>query len=121
MFDKLDSIEKRFRELEAQLADPAVMQDMKKYSELMKEHATSKEIVDSYALYKKTVSQLEEAREMAGNESDPELKEMAKEEIKELEEQKENQIKELRTLLIPKDPLDLKNIIMEIRAGTGGD
>ena len=83
MFDKLDSIEKRFKELEAQLSDTAVMQDMKKYSELMKEHATSKEIVDSYALYKKTVSQLEEAREMAGNESDPELKEMAKEEIKE--------------------------------------
>ena len=121
MFDKLDSIEKRFKELETQLSDPAVMQDMKKYSELMKEHATSKEIVDSYALYKKTVSQLEEAREMAGSESDPELKEMAKEEIKELEEQKENQIKELRILLIPKDPLDLKNIIMEIRAGTGGD
>ncbi len=121
MFDKLDSIEKRFTELEAQLSDSAVMQDMKKYSELMKEHASTKEIVDSYNLYKKTVSQLEEAREMAGSESDPELKEMAKEEIKELEEQKENQIKELRTLLIPKDPLDLKNIIMEIRAGTGGD
>ena len=79
MFDKLDSIEKRFSELEAQLSDPAVMQDMKKYSELMKEHATSKEIVDSYALYKKTVSQLEEAKEMAGSESDPELKEMADE------------------------------------------
>jgi len=121
MFDKLDSIEKRFTELEAQLSDSAVMQDMKKYSELMKEHASTKEIVDSYNLYKKTVSQLEEAKEMAGSESDPELKEMAKEEIKELEEQKENQIKELRTLLIPKDPLDLKNIIMEIRAGTGGD
>ena len=121
MFDKLDSIEKRFKELEAQLSDSAVMQDMKKYSELMKEHASTKEIVDSYNLYKKTVSQLEEAKEMAGSESDPELKEMAKEEIKELEEQKENQIKGLRTLLIPKDPLDLKNIIMEIRAGTGGD
>ena len=121
MFDKLDSIERRFKELEAQLSDTAVMQDMKKYSELMKEHAAAKEIVDSYTLYKKTVSQLEEAREMAASESDPELKEMAKEEIKELEEQKENQTKELRTLLIPKDPLDLKNIIMEIRAGTGGD
>ncbi len=121
MFDKLDSIEKRFSELEKQLSDSAVMQDMKKYSELMKEHSASKEIVDSYALYKKTVSQLEEAKELAASESDPELKEMAKEEIKELEEAKENQIKELRTLLIPKDPLDLKNIIMEIRAGTGGD
>ena len=121
MFDKLDSIEKRFKELEAQLSDSAVMQDMKKYSELMKEHASTKEIVDSYNLYKKTVSQLEEAKEMAGSESDPELKEMAKEEIKELEAQKENQLKGLRTLLIPKDPLDLKNIIMEIRAGTGGD
>ena len=121
MFDKLESIEKRFQELEAQLSDSAIMQDMKKYSELMKEHASAKEIVDSYQVYKKTVSQLEEAREMAGSESDPELKEMAKEEIKQLEEQKENQIKELRTLLIPKDPLDLKNIIMEIRAGTGGD
>jgi peptide chain release factor 1 len=121
MFDKLDSIERRFKELETQLSDTAVMQDMKKYSELMKEHAAAKEIVDYYALYKKTVSQLEEAKEMAGSESDPDLKEMAKEEIKELEEQKETQIKELRTLLIPKDPLDLKNIIMEIRAGTGGD
>ena len=121
MFDKLDSIEKRFKELEAQLSDSTIMQDMKKYSELMKEHASAKEIVDSYQVYKKTVSQLEEAREMAGSESDPELKEMAKEEIKQLEEQKENQIKELRTLLIPKDPLDLKNIIIEIRAGTGGD
>ena len=121
MFDKLDSIERRFKELEAQLSDSAVMQDMKKYSELMKEHASAKDIVDYYAIYKKTVSQLEEAREMAGSESDPDLKEMAKEEIKELEEQKETQIKELRTLLIPKDPLDLKNIIMEIRAGTGGD
>lgn len=121
MFDKLDSIEKRFKELEKQLSDSAVMQDMKKYSELMKEHSASKEIVDSYTLYKKTVSQLEEAKELAASESDPELKEMAKEEIKELEEAKENQVKELRTLLIPKDPLDLKNIIMEIRAGTGGD
>ncbi len=121
MFDKLDSIERRFTELEQQLSDSAVMQDMKKYSELMKEHAATKEIVDSYNIYKKTVSQLEEAKELAGSESDPELREMAKEEIKELEDQKENQIKELRTLLIPKDPLDLKNIIMEIRAGTGGD
>ena len=55
MFDKLDSIEKRFKELETQLSDPAVMQDMKKYSELMKEHATSKEIVDSYAMFERAL------------------------------------------------------------------
>ena len=121
MFDKLDSIEKRFSELESQLSDSTVMQDMKKYGELMKEHASAKEIVDNYAIYKKIDSELAESRELANAESDPELRDMAKEEIKDLEARKEEQVKLLRTLLIPKDPLDLKNIIMEIRAGTGGD
>lgn len=121
MFNKLDSMENKFNELEKQLADSSVMQDMKRYSELMKEHASAKEIIDSYAVYKKIVSELEEARELAEMEKDPELREMAKEEIKELESRKEEQTQLLRTMLIPKDPLDLKNIIMEIRAGTGGD
>lgn len=121
MFNKLDSIENKFNELEKQLADSSVMQDMKRYSELMKEHASAKEIIDSYAVYKKIVSELKEARELAEMEKDPELREMAKEEIKELESRKEEQTQLLRTMLIPKDPLDLKNIIMEIRAGTGGD
>lgn len=121
MFNKLDSMENKFNELEKQLADSSVMQDMKRYSELMKEHASAKEIIDSYAVYKKIVSELKEARELAEMEKDPELREMAKEEIKELESRKEEQTLLLRTMLIPKDPLDLKNIIMEIRAGTGGD
>ncbi len=121
MFNKLDSMENKFNELEKQLADSSVMQDMKRYSELMKEHASAKEIIDSYAVYKKIVSELKEARELAEMEKDPELREMAKEEIKELESRKEEQTQLLRTMLIPKDPLDLKNIIMEIRAGTGGD
>lgn len=121
MFNKLDSMENKFNELEKQLADSSVMQDMKRYSELMREHASAKEIIDSYAVYKKIVSELEEARELAEMEKDPELREMAKEEIKELESRKEEQTQLLRTMLIPKDPLDLKNIIMEIRAGTGGD
>lgn len=121
MFNKLDSMENKFNELEKQLADSSVMQDMKRYSELMKEHASAKEIIDSYAVYKKIVSELKEARELAEMEKDPELREMAKEEIKDLESRKEEQTQLLRTMLIPKDPLDLKNIIMEIRAGTGGD
>lgn len=121
MFNKLDSMENKFNELEKQLADSSIMQDMKRYSELMREHASAKEIIDNYAVYKKIVSELEEARELAEMEKDPELREMAKEEIKDLESRKEEQTQLLRTMLIPKDPLDLKNIIMEIRAGTGGD
>ncbi|MCQ2603568.1 MAG: peptide chain release factor 1 [Spirochaetia bacterium] len=121
MFDKLDSIEKKFLELEKQLADSSVMQDMKKYGELMKEHAATKEITDNYAIYKTLVSQLKEAQELSESEEDPDLKEMAREEIQQLEAKKEEQTKLLRTLLIPKDPMDMKNIIMEIRAGTGGD
>lgn len=121
MFDKLDSIEKKFLELEKQLADSSAMQDMKKYGELMKEHAATKEITDNYAIYKTLVSQLKEAQELSESEEDPDLKEMAREEIQQLEAKKEEQTKLLRTLLIPKDPMDMKNIIMEIRAGTGGD
>ena len=121
MFNKLDSMEKKFNELEKQLADSSIMQDMKRYSELMREHASAKEIIDNYAVYKKIVSELAEAAELAAGETDPELREMAKEEIKDLENRKEEQTQLLRTMLIPKDPLDLKNIIMEIRAGTGGD
>lgn len=121
MFKKLDNIEKKFGELEKKLSESSIVQDVNKYRDLMREHASLKEIVDCYNIYKETVKQIEEAKELAASEKDPELKEMAKEEIKSLEEKQEEEIKNLKTFLIPKDPMDLKNIIMEIRAGTGGD
>ena len=121
MFDKLASTEKRYEEVEKLISDPEIMKDMKLYRERMQEHAQLRETMEEYSKYKEVTLELEEARVLLEAEKDPEMLEMAKEEIKELQSRQENIITNLKALLIPKDPLDLKNIIMEIRAGTGGD
>lgn len=121
MFDKIAEITEKFKETEKLLSDPDIVKDQKKYIEIMQHHSWQKEIVEASEKYENIVSQIGDAKKIASEEKDHELKEMAKEEIKELEEGKEKQIVILKELLIPKDPLDLKNIIMEIRAGTGGD
>ncbi len=121
MFGKLASIEKRYEEVEKLISDPEIMEDMKLYRERMQEHAQLRETMEEYSKYKEVTLELEEARVLLEAEKDPEMLEMAKEEIKELQSRQENIITNLKALLIPKDPLDLKNIIMEIRAGTGGD
>ena len=121
MFGKLASIEKRYEEVEKLISDPEIMKDMKLYRERMQEHAQLRETMEEYSKYKEVTLELEEARVLLEAEKDPEMLEMAKEEIKELQSGQENIITNLKALLIPKDPLDLKNIIMEIRAGTGGD
>lgn len=121
MFGKLASIEKRYEEVEKLISDPEIMKDMKLYRERMQEHAQLRETMEEYSKYKEVTLELEEARVLLEAEKDPEMLEMAKEEIKELQSRQENIITNLKALLIPKDPLDLKNIIMEIRAGTGGD
>ena len=121
MFSKLDSIEEKFNQLTKSLADPSIASNINKYRKLAKEHAELKEIVDKYREYKEVEKGIKEAEEIIADSSDSELKELAKEELRELKEKKEKLIKELKILLLPKDPNDKKNVILEIRAGAGGD
>ncbi len=121
MFDKLEEYVLRHKELETLISDPDIMKDIKRYRDLMQEHSQVNEIVSVYTRYKELKSEFSDAKELAESETDPEMKEMAKEELSDLEKQLEELEQELKFLIIPKDPLDAKNIIMEIRAGTGGD
>ncbi|MCL2480399.1 MAG: peptide chain release factor 1 [Spirochaetaceae bacterium] len=121
MFDKIEELVTRYREIEKKLSDPDIVKDQKNYKEIMQEHYYLREVFETNEKYKKTSSQIEDAKLIVSEEKDPQLKEMAKEEIKLLEEEQKKQLENLKQLLIPPDPLDLKNIIIEIRAGTGGD
>ena len=121
MINKLDRIVEKYQSLEAELANPDIMKDMNRYKEVMQEHSHLSEVVSVYSEYKDVLSGIKDAQSMMEDETDPEMKEMAKEELSGLEEEKEILEKKLKKLLVPKDPLDGKNIIMEIRAGTGGD
>jgi len=121
MLEKLESIYQRFLQVETQLSDPAVLSDVKKFNQLNREYGDLKDLVDVYHEYKKLVTGLQEARDILKNESDPELKEMAKMELDELSDLQEPMEEKIKYLLIPKDPNDNKNAIVEIRSGTGGD
>ena len=121
MFDKLDFITEKYQELSEKVADPAVISDQKNWQKYMKEMAEIEPIVKSYESYRKMQSDLADAREIIDLEDDEEMRELAKEEAKELEENMEKAQEELKVLLLPKDPNDDKNVILEIRAGTGGE
>lgn len=121
MIDKLEEMESRFHDIEKSLADPEVMKDQNKYKELMQEHAHLRDTMEAFGQYKQVTRELEDAKSLIEEEKDGAMREMAKEELHHLEERQEKLTEELKFLLIPKDPLDRKNIIMEIRAGTGGD
>ncbi len=121
MIDKLQRIAEKYKSLEQELSNPEIMKDMNRYKEVMQEHAGLSEVVAAYEEYKQVIQGLEDTKMLIEDESDPEMKEMAKEELAGLEENKDTIEIRLKKLLIPKDPLDGKNIIMEIRAGTGGD
>ena len=121
MLDKLRSICERYRQLSEQLADPETLKDMEKWKAVTKEHASLEEIVTAFHTYEKTNASLEECREMLTEHLDPEMREMVRSEITELEESVASQENLLKGLLIPKDPNDDKDVIIEIRAGTGGD
>ncbi|MBN2659060.1 MAG: peptide chain release factor 1 [Spirochaetales bacterium] len=121
MLDKLEKLHHRYSEVEKMISDPDVISNQKRYKELMMEYSDLKDIDNAYLEYKKMTEELADARDMIAEETDPEMKEMAKEEIKELERSAEDMEGKIKLLLVPKDPLDGKNIIMEIRAGTGGD
>lgn len=121
MFHKLAEVEKKFHELNRRLSDPKVISDLTLFREYSKQHAEITEIVSKYQEYKKISKDIEEAREIIGQSKDEELREMAKMELEEAQSREETLTQELRILLLPKDPNDEKNIILEIRAGTGGE
>lgn len=121
LIEKLEGVQKKFEEIEQELTKPDVVNDQKKYIQLTKEYKTLQPIVANYQIYLKKIKDLESAKELLNNEKDDEIKELAKEEIETLEKDLEKLEDEIRLLLIPKDPEDEKNAIMEIRAGTGGD
>lgn len=120
MFANLEDVVDRFREVEGLLSDPAIVSDQKRYRELAKEHADLTEVVSVYGQYQQVCGDIEGNRELL-QDNDPEMKELAKAELPELEKQQADLEEQLRLLLLPKDPNDDKNIILEIRAGTGGD
>ncbi len=121
MIEKLEGFSKQLEEIDKQLSDGEVMKDIKKYRELTTERSHLAPVVESLTKLKKIYQDIEDAKEMTKGEVDPELVAMAKEEIASLQEEAESEEKHCKMLLIPPDPLAGKNIIMEIRAGTGGD
>ncbi|MGN1327808.1 MAG: PCRF domain-containing protein, partial [Clostridia bacterium] len=118
MFQKLEAVEKRYEDLTKKIADPDIIARTTEWTGYMKEHAEIEEVVLKYKEYKKVQESLKEAEEML---KDPEMKELAEEEIQNDREKLPNLEEELKILLIPKDPDDDKNIICEIRGGAGGD
>ena len=121
MQEKLGNVEIRYKELEQMLSDPEVIKKQNLYRELAKEEAELSKIVAVYRTYKKILTDIEGAEMLLEQEADAEMQEMAQAEIDDLLEQKEKLEEELKTLLIPKNPQDVRNSIVEIRAGTGGD
>lgn len=120
MFAKLENLERRYEDLEQQLSHPEVLADQDRYRKLTKAHADLKEVVDVFRKYKEVKNHLAETRSLL-DDADADIRGMAQEEIKTLEPEAESLERELTLLLLPKDPMDDKNIILEIRAGTGGD
>jgi peptide chain release factor 1 len=120
-FQKLKDIEARFGVVEGQMSDPTVVQDPSAYQKLARESKEISPIVERYRAYKSTLAELTKVQEMARVESDPELRELAHEEMHALEKKRDTLDAEIPPLLIPKDPNDEKNVLLEIRAGTGGD
>ncbi|HXS12957.1 MAG TPA: peptide chain release factor 1 [Acidobacteriaceae bacterium] len=120
MFDKLDQIEARYEDLGRQLGDPTLLADQKKFQSVAKQHRDLEPTVDKFREYRKLRDSIAEAKAMAGD-TDPDVRAMAEEELAELEPKLPAVEEDLKVLLLPTDPNDDKNIIIEVRAGTGGD
>lgn len=121
MFDKLDAVVKRFDELTEKMADPTLYDRQKEFKEVSTERGNLEDVVTCFKKYRKIKNDLEGAKDLLKSESDEEVRDMAKEEISEYEGEIPALEEELRVLLLPKDPLDDKNCMLEIRAGAGGD
>lgn len=121
-FDKLESVEQRYQSIEFELANnTAVLSDIKMYSDMVKEYNSLSPLVEKYREYKKVLSECDDAEKIMSESDDPELKEMAQDEYKSLKERSATLKNEISVMLIPRDPNDDKNIIVEIRAGAGGE
>ncbi|MFW5486830.1 MAG: peptide chain release factor 1 [Desulfovibrio sp.] len=120
MFAKLESLERKYEELEKELSSPEVFDDQERYKKLTKSHADLADVVVLFRKYRQLKSELEDNKEML-EDSDPDIKEMAEAEIKSIKAELPKIEEQMQVLLLPKDPLDEKNIILEIRAGTGGE
>jgi peptide chain release factor 1 len=121
MIDKLEAIKAKFDEMGVALTNPEIVSDNKRFSQISREYRKLEKIVGPYKEYRACLDSTEFAKEILENETDEDLRTMAKEDLEKLEVQKEKLEDEIRQLLIPKDPQDEKNAILEIRAGTGGD
>lgn len=121
MIEQLEAIRERFEEVAQQMTQPEVVSDMKKYKTISKEYKDLEKIVLKYTEYKNILSNIDGAKEVIATEKDEDFRELAKGELDELLPQKEQYEAAIKEMLIPRDPNDSKNIIMEIRAGTGGD
>ena len=121
MFDRLDDMLRHYEELMLELNNPSVAEDQRKFRKLMKEQADLAPIVDAYKQYKQAKQDVEDSLALLDEESDEEMKELAKEELADAKKRIEELEQEVKILLLPKDPNDEKNVIVEIRAGAGGD
>ncbi len=121
MLEKLAEVESRYDEIESLMGDPAIAVDFERVAELAKERSSLQAIVDAYRQYQKQKHDLDGARELLHSTDDPEMRDMAQEEVAELEASSTQLLEALRMMLLPKDPRDGKNVIVEIRAGAGGD
>ena len=121
MLKKLDVLEDKYKDLTEKISDPEIINDQKTWQKYMKEHADLEPIVMKYREYKNVLTNIADSKEILQEESDEELRDLAKMELSELEEQVEPLEAELKILLLPKDPNDEKNVIVEIRGGAGGD
>jgi peptide chain release factor 1 len=121
MLDKLEAIKVRYDSIQEQMNDPAVMSDMKNYIKLNKDYKELQPIMEAFEVYKNILSNIDHAKEIIHNEKDEEFRSMAKEEFNTLSAEKETLEESIRMMLIPADPEDGKNAVIEIRAGTGGD
>jgi peptide chain release factor 1 len=121
MLEKLEAIYNRFKEIEEEMNDPSIIADMKKYIKINKDYKELQRIVKAYKEYKNITDNIISTKDLLRTEKDEEFREMAKLELNELNDRKETIEEEIRLMLIPADPQDDKNAIVEIRAGTGGD
>jgi peptide chain release factor 1 len=121
MIDKLNALEKKFEELNTILADPAVFADQTAYQKHAKAHRELREIVEKFREYKGILQGIEDTKTISASESDPEMRKLAEEELAALQAREQDCQKDLQYLLMPKDPNDEKNVLLEIRAGTGGN
>lgn len=121
MFDQLENLKGKYIEIGKSLSDPATVADMKRFTQLNKEYKELETIVNVYEQYKLVIANIENNKTILETEKDEDFRDMAKSEIPLLEEQKESLESELKTLLVPKEPEDERNVLLEIRAGTGGD